>query len=780
MTDPDATFLDQQIALHGSGRSATIPLLQALQERYGYLPTEAMERICERTEITRADLTGVATFYTQFRLTPAGRDRIRVCVGTACHVKGAERVHDAFREHLAIPEGQDTDADRRFTVEKVACLGCCMLAPAVQIGEAIYGHVGPERVGEVIDDFLAGAGQASASALPEATGEPAGEIRISMDTCCVASGARHVARALADAVRRTNAPAVLKPVGCWGKTYLEPIVEVRPVEGDPVTYQQVRPDEAEDIVRRHFPARGLLRRARTAVRAGLERLLTDEAWAEPAGGALRPHHPSLKQFDERQVRIATEYCGQARPTDLDEYERHDGFVALRRCLEYGEPEWMLSEVRAAGLRGRGGAGYPTADKWLAVRDAPGRDKYVVCNGDEGDPGAFMDRMLLEAQPYRVIEGALLAAYAVGAHTGYVYIRAEYPLAVERMNEAVARCRERNLLGADILGSGFSFEFRVMEAAGAFVCGEETALLASIEGRRGMPRLRPPYPSRQGLWGYPTLINNIETCSVLPWIFRNGAEAFAAHGTDGSRGTKVFALAGKVVRGGLIEVPMGTTLREIVEDIGGGVAGGGELKAVQVGGPSGGCVPASMADITVDYEALARAGAMMGSGGMVVLDETDCMVDIARYFLEFTQDQSCGKCTPCRVGTRRMLEVLTRLCEGEGREGDIERLERIAGVVAGSSLCGLGRTAPNPVLSTIEHFRDEYEAHERCRCPAAKCRALIRYEITEDCIGCTRCAQHCPADAIAPRPHERHEIDQDKCVRCGTCRSVCPADAVTVE
>jgi NADH-quinone oxidoreductase subunit F len=392
----------------------------------------------------------------------------------------------------------------------------------------------------------------------------------------------------------------------------------------------------------------------------------------------------------------------------------------------------------------------------------------------------MDRMLLESYPYRIIEGMIIAAYVVGANQGHFYIRAEYPLAVRRVGEALRRCAEAGLLGENILGSDFGLNIRIMEGAGAFVCGEETALLASIEGRRGMPRLRPPYPADSGLWGRPTLVNNVETYALVPWIIRHGPEAFAAMGTETSKGTKVFALAGKVLRGGLIEVPMGATLRQVVEEIGGGIAGGKRFKAVQVGGPSGGCVPAELADTPVDYEALTAVGAIMGSGGLVVLDESDCMVDIARYFLEFTQDQSCGRCTACRIGTRRMLEVLQRLCEGQGKAGDVEHLEQLARTIQAGSLCGLGRSAPNPVLTTISYFRDEYDAHIEGRCPAASCKALITYSITDDCIGCTICAQHCPADAIAMRPYEKHEIDSEKCVRCGTCKERCPAEAVKVE
>jgi NADH-quinone oxidoreductase subunit F len=478
--------------------------------------------------------------------------------------------------------------------------------------------------------------------------------------------------------------------------------------------------------------------------------------------------------------LATEYCGQIDPTDLEEYRRHGGFQALERCLGRLSPQQTIEEVQRSGLRGRGGAGFPTGIKWAKVRAAEGPKKYTVCNGDEGDPGAFMDRMLLESFPYRIIEGMTIAARAVGAHEGLLYIRAEYPLAVRRVTEALRRCEECGLLGERVLGSDFGLKLSVREGAGAFVCGEETALLASLEGRRGMPRLRPPFPAECGLWGKPTLVNNVETYALVPWIFRHGAESFAALGTEKSKGTKVFALAGKVRRGGLIEVPMGVSIRQIVEEIGGGVAEGRTFKAVQVGGPSGGCVPAELADTPVDYEALTNAGAIMGSGGLVVLDDSDCMVDIARYFLRFTQDQSCGKCTFCRIGTRRMLDILDRICTGEGKPDDLEELHELAVTVSAGSICGLGRTAPNPVLSTLRYFRHEYEAHLAGRCPAGKCKALIAYRITDECIGCTLCAQQCPVDAIPMTPYVRHQIDQEKCTRCDTCRAICPVHAVVVE
>jgi len=442
-----------------------------------------------------------------------------------------------------------------------------------------------------------------------------------------------------------------------------------------------------------------------------------------------------------------------------------------------DPEEVTEVIKASGLRGRGGAGFPTGRKWEISACIRSRPKYVVCNGDEGDPGAFMDRMILESFPFRIIEGMLIAGFATGAERGIFYIRAEYPLAVERVRNALIVCREKGIVGNNIMGSEFSFEIEVFEGAGAFVCGEETALIASLEGRRGTPHLRPPYPAVKGYKGLPTLVNNVETLAMVPWILSNGAPAFSAIGTVESKGTKVFALAGKVARGGLIEVPMGTTIRNIVEKIGGGVAPGRTFKAVQIGGPSGGCIPERLADTPVDYEELTRLGAMMGSGGMVVLDDTDCMIDMAKYFLEFTHKQSCGKCTWCRVGTKHMLDILEKLSRGQASLNDIDELEKLCHEVQKGSLCGLGKTAPNPVLTGLLYFREEYEAHTRGICPAKRCRSLIRYEITDKCTGCTKCSQECPVDAIEFRPYEKHEIIQSLCTKCDNCRVVCPDYAI---
>jgi NADH-quinone oxidoreductase subunit F len=580
------------------------------------------------------------------------------------------------------------------------------------------------------------------------------EIRIGLGSCGVASGGEPVRAALEQAAQRAGANSIVKTVGCNGMCHCEPMVEVVEPGGRTTLYGNVTAETARNIARKHLRPAWLPAWAATEV-------------SEPP--LDRQSGPSASYLG-KQKRIVLENSGEIDPLNIDDYLARDGYQALAKCRAL-PPEEAIAAIRDSGLRGRGGAGFPTGIKWKLGRANADPVKYVICNGDEGDPGAFMDRLVLESDPHRVLEGLAIAAHAVGATQGYLYIRAEYPLAVRHTRAAILQAAERGLLGA--------LQLEVREGAGAFVCGEETALIQSLEGKRGMPKLRPPYPVERGFRGKPTIINNVETLACVPWILRHGASAFAAFGTPTSRGTKVFALAGKINRGGLIEVPMGITIREVVEEIGGGIKQGREFKAVQLGGPSGGCIPARLADTPIDYDALAKTGAIMGSGGLVVLDERDCMVDIARFFLKFTQSESCGKCTFCRIGTKRMLEILERLCAGQGRRDDLEKLATLADYVSRGSLCGLGQTAPNPVLTTLRYFHEEYEAHLAGRCPAGRCPALIRYQVNGNCIGCTLCAQACPVGAIAYRPYEKHEVDERLCTRCDMCRQACQDDAVEV-
>ncbi|HOE26664.1 MAG TPA: NADH-ubiquinone oxidoreductase-F iron-sulfur binding region domain-containing protein [bacterium] len=587
------------------------------------------------------------------------------------------------------------------------------------------------------------------------------KITVGLSSCGIAAGAEAVANAFRREIVARGLDAAVEITGCVGMCHREVLAEVAPAGGGTFLYGDLTADRVPRIAHEHLA---------NGVPVG-------EWLVLPEGSDLR----SLPYFaGQRKIVLAN--CGFVDPEKIGDSIRRGGYAGLAAALETIRPDDLIHLVEESGLRGRGGAGFPTAKKWRAARNAPGTEKYLICNADEGDPGAFMDRSVLESDPHTVLEGMAIAAYAIGASRGIVYVRAEYPLAVKRLAIAVRQAERRGFLGADILGSGFDFTVSLMEGAGAFVCGEETALIRSIQGERGMPRLRPPFPPERGLWGKPTCINNVETLAAVPWIVRHGAAAYAAVGTAGSRGTKVFALAGKVNRGGLVEVPMGTTLREIVLGIGGGAPGGRPVKAIQIGGPSGGCLPEALFDTPVDYESLQESGAIMGSGGMIVLDESSCMVEIARYFLSFTQAESCGKCTFCRIGTKRMLEILNRIAGGTGRMEDLDLLEELAGKVKTASLCGLGQTAPNPVLTTLRFFRSEYEAHIRDRrCPAKRCKALIRYEISaETCIGCGACLRLCPAKAIEGEPKRLHRIDPARCTRCGLCVEACKFGAVAAE
>ena len=767
--DPKA--IDEIVGAFGKSRSSSIPILQAIQKRFRYLPPGAIEAVSEKTGIPAAELYGVATFYTQFRLSPAGRHTVKVCHGTACHVAGAQGISDVLAETLEISPDGGTTQDKLFTVENVACLGCCSLAPVAMIDEEVHGKLTRPKVGRVLKSCRDRAeGKAAEGKNPlEGLGlvcadsgtKAISEVLVGMGSCGIASGARPVCELFRLAGEKLGYGFKVTETGCMGMCHREPMVELVAADGTRTLYGDVDVALAKKIIAEHV-AHG--------------RKIKGKAIETDAEGC------EAHAFFSKQKRIVLSNCGKIDPEVIEDYEGVGGYGAMMSVFSGMSPERVIAEITESGLRGRGGAGFSTGKKWLFARNAAGDEKYVICNADEGDPGAFMDRSIVESDPHRVIEGMAIAAYAIGARKGYIYCRAEYPLAVKRLHIAIDQARRKGYLGGQICGSPFSFDVEVKEGAGAFVCGEETALIASIEGRRGMPRVRPPFPAVSGLWGKPTNINNVETYANVPWIMANGAGAFSSMGTEKSKGTKVFALAGDIRRGGLVEVPMGMPLSMVIEEIGGGTASGLPVKAVQLGGPSGGCIPARLMGTVVDYDAVNATGAIMGSGGMVVMDERACMVDIAKFFLNFTQDESCGKCTFCRIGTRRMLEILTRITDGQGVEGDIELLEELSARVVEASLCGLGQTAPNPVLTTIKYFREEYEAHiNEGRCPAGKCRALISYSISpKKCTGCGACIRVCPTNCIRGEKKAAHEIDDARCTRCGACRQICPVDAVEVK
>ena len=572
-------------------------------------------------------------------------------------------------------------------------------------------------------------------------------------TGCTSSGSEQIIKRFEEQIAKNGLDKEVKVVrtGCFGLCAAGPVVIVYP-EG--TFYSRIRPEDVDEIVGEH------LMKGRIVQHLVYKEKSTDEE-----------KHMSLEtiEFYKKQKRIALRNCGVIDPENIDEYIAFDGYKALAKALTEMKPEDVIQTMLDSGLRGRGGAGFPTGLKWKFAAASKADQKYMICNADEGDPGAFMDRSVLEGDPHAVLEAMTIAGYAIGATEGYIYVRAEYPIAVKRLEIAIKQAHEYGLLGKNIFGSGFDFDISIRLGAGAFVCGEETALMASIEGGRGEPRPKPPFPANKGLFGKPTNINNVETLANVAQIILNGADWFKSIGTEKSTGTKVFALGGKINNTGLVEIPMGTTLREIIYDIGGGIPNGKKFKAVQTGGPSGGCIPMEHINIPIEYDTLTQIGSMMGSGGMIVMDEDNCMVDIARFFLDFTVDESCGKCTPCRIGTRRMLEILERIVKGKGEEGDIEKLETLAKNIKATALCGLGQTAPNPVLSTLKYFREEYEAHIReKRCPAHHCQALLNYFITDKCRGCTACTKVCPAGAITGTVKERHVIDTAKCLKCGQC------------
>ena len=738
----DLSLMEGVLRQYQEDATSLIMILQQAQSIYGYLPQEVIYHVAQRTGNSPAKVMGVATFYSYFRLQPMGTYQIMLCDGTACHVNGSERIRTAITQELGIHNGETTE-DGMFTLNEVACLGCCSLAPVMMINGDTYGNLTPEKTIKILRQLRqreAGNGI---------------RILVGQGSCGVSAGAARVAKVLAGHMTATDSFTV-ETTGCIGMCYLEPIVDI--YEGEQLLHRLVRVTETDAL--------GIVEAVRKKDFSKLEAMFISDEDA---------------RFLKKQKRVALRNCGVVDPTSIDDYINHAGYQALDKALKM-KPEEVIEEIKVSGLAGRGGAGFPTWFKWDAARKAEGEQKHLICNADEGDPGAFMDRAVIESDPHTLIEGMLIGAYAIGASDMYVYIRAEYPLAVERLSQAIEQARSRGLLGKNILGTDFSCDLNIKIGAGAFVGGEENALSEAMEGKRGMPRLKPPFPAQSGYLNEPSNINNVETFANVAWIIQHGGTAFAAMGTENSKGTKVFALTGKVQRGGLVEVPMGNSLKDVIFDIAGGIKDGRAYKAVQMGGPSGGCIPAALMDTPIDYKALSATGAIMGSGGMVVMDDSTCMVNIARFFLDFTARESCGKCVPCRIGTTRMMEILNRICEGEGQEGDIELLEELCVSIKDGALCGLGQTAPNPVLTTIRYFREEYEAHIRDKkCPAHECSALLTISIDPaKCTGCTVCARKCPVECISGTRKEPHVIDQSACIKCKQCVSSCKFGAIVVD
>ncbi len=761
--------------------SSLIMVLQDIQSEYRYLPCEALEEVAAGLELPLSRVFSAATFYKAFALEPEGRTVVQVCRGTACHVRGAAVLEEELGRLLAVETG-GTTGDGRFTLRTVNCVGACAMAPVVITGEDYHPEVRADQLARLVKragkkaevetkaptrelpvlhrfetghDLMVRADEARA-----ARARSAGSLQICGGPGCLAAGSKGLVEAFSAAAQRAELSLQvdltacqhddrqLQLTGCQGLCQRGPLVHVLPED---TLYCGVKPRDAERIV--------------DAVAGGtvVEELLDD--------APTRASHP----FYAGQTLQALATCGRVDPESLDDYLAEGGFYGLTRALAVIGPEEVVEMVEASGLRGRGGAGFPTGRKWRsALRAAAksGHPPYVLCNGDEGDPGAFMDRAIMEGSPFAVLEGMLIGAYALGGREGWIYVRAEYPLAVERLERAIAICRQVGLLGEGILGTTFDFDVRISRGGGAFVCGESSALMKSIEGKTGEPRAKYVRSVESGLRGRPTVLNNVETWSLVPGIVAHDPEWMRGLGTDRSSGTKAFSLTGQVRRTGLVEVPMGTTLRHLIFDIGGGLRDGRTFKAVQTGGPSGGCLPEDQLDLPIDFDALDEAGSMMGSGGMIVMDESTCMVDVARYFVDFLLEESCGKCAPCRLGLPQLSWLLGRVASGTATEADLATIEGIAAGMATNSLCGLGKSAPNPVLSTLRFFRHEYEEHLEGRCDAGVCRELIRYEITQDCTGCLLCLKACPKEAISGAKGELHVIDQEACDKCGICAAIC--------
>lgn len=782
-------FIENIIKNHNNDATNLIMILQDIQSEIGYLTAEAIALVSEKLGIPQSQIYSVATFYKSFYLKPRGKHKVDICEGTACHIRGASLLMSQAAEELGIEPGATT-ADGEFTLKSVYCVGACAMGPVVIIDGTYYGGMTPANLSREIKKCCSTDShpdvhheKEAAAAITERIDSPAEfnklrssilrekplaepKILVCAGTGCLAQGSLKVAAALNRELSSAGVDLAvkigIKTVGCQGFCEKGPLVIIYP---DNIFYSKVSEKDAFAIVHDTVINKKVV-----------DKLLYHEPGNEVG---IEKHHEI--PFFSGQERTALRYVGLVNPLDLADYIAHGGYSSLFKALYEMNPGQIIKEIEASGLRGRGGGGFPTGKKWRTSAAVEADIRYVICNGDEGDPGAFMDRSIMEGDPHSIIEGMIICAYAVGASRGYIYVREEYPRALQHLQSAIEQATVAGLLGKNIGGTSFNFEISINRGTGAFVCGESTALMQSIEGKVGEPRAKYIRSAERGLYDKPTVLNNVETFVNIPIIIEKGARWFAATGTKGSTGTKVFSVVGKVKNTGLVEVPMGTTLRTVIYDLCGGILDNRKFKAVQTGGPSGGCLPESKLDLPVDFDTLTREGSMMGSGGMIIMDEDTCMVDVARYFTDFLTQESCGKCSACRLGLSKLHDILEAVCRGEGQAEDIEKIEKLLFTLEKGSLCGLGITAPNPVRSTLTHFKDEYLAHiEEKRCPAGFCRALISYEINESCTGCRLCATVCPQNAIAGEKKERHYIDQELCNRCGICKATCKFGSIHVK
>jgi len=793
--DNYAPIVDKVVQQYDKDPANLVMILQDVQNELNYLPSEAINLLSQTLNLPEALIYSVSTFYKSFSLEPRGKHRLDICEGTACHIRGASMLMSQISDELKVKPGHTT-ADGEVTLNSVRCVGACAMGPVAIIDGEFYGNMTVGKLSKKIKKRCAEADvsfadQTAASGngeiqeydlIPRITGPehfekqksqlqaetPVEQARVLVcnGTGCKARGSLQVAEALSSELEKENLdiPVTLgiKKVGCHGLCEKGPLVILYP---ENIYYTGVKPEDAEAIIQDTVVGKRIV-----------DRLLYRE----------HDEDPGIKDYTEipfyaGQKKIALRNVGTIDPLDIRDYINHGGYSAFFKALQDMSPGQVIDEVKLSGLRGRGGGGFPTGQKWSTTAAIDSDLRYVICNGDEGDPGAFMDCSIMEGDPHSIIEGMLICAYAVGSSSGYIYVREEYPRALKHLHLAIEQARAAGLLGNNIAGTGFSFDIKINRGAGAFVCGESTALMQSVEGRVGEPRAKYIRSAERGLYDKPTVLNNVETYANVPEIINKGAGWFSSFGTEKNKGTKVFSVVGKVQNTGLVEVPMGTSLRTIIFDICGGIKGGKPFKAVQTGGPSGGCLPESKLDLPVDFDTLTREGSMMGSGGMIVMDEDTCMVDVARYFTSYLVEESCGKCSACRMSLVNLHSILERICGGEGEEDDLEKLEKLLVVLENGSLCGLGKSAPNPVRSTLTHFRDEYVAHiKEKRCPSGVCRNLITYEITDNCTGCRLCAEACPQEAISGDKKEKHHIDQEFCNQCGICKVTCNFDAVVTK